>query len=123
MILVDTSVWIDHLRRPEQALREQLRANNVLTHPVVVGELACGNLPDRTTFLRNMDAIPEIREGTHQEVRDLIESARLMGRGIGLMDAHLLYSVLHQEGALLWTRDQRLNRIARELSVAYAETP
>ena len=123
MILVDTSVWIDHLRRPEQALLEQLRANNVLTHPVVVGELACGNLPDRATFLRNMDAMPEIREGTHQEVRDLIESARLMGRGIGLMDAHLLYSVLHQEGALLWTRDERLNRIAQELSVAYAETP
>ena len=123
MILVDTSVWIDHLRRPEQALLEQLRANNVLTHPVVVGELACGNLPDRTTFLRNMDAMPEIREGTHQQVRDLIESARLMGRGIGLMDAHLLHSVLHQEGALLWTRDQRLNRIAQELSVAYAETP
>ena len=123
MILVDTSVWIDHLRRPERELLEQLRANTVLTHPVVVGELACGNLPDRTTFLRNMDAMPEIREGTHQEVRDLIESARLMGRGIGLMDAHLLYSVLHQEGALLWTRDERLNRIAQELSVAYSETP
>ena len=123
MILVDTSVWIDHLRHPESTLLEQLRANNVLTHPLVVGELACGNLPDRTTLLQNMDAMPEIREGTHQEVRDLIESARLMGRGIGLMDAHLLYSVLHQEGALLWTRDQRLNRIAQELSVAYAETP
>ncbi len=123
MILVDTSVWIDHLRRPEQALLAQLEANNVLTHPVVIGELACGNLPDRTTFLRNMDAMPVIREGTHQEVRDLIESARLMGRGIGLMDAHMLYSVLHQEGALLWTRDERLNRIAQELSVPYAETP
>lgn len=123
MILVDTSVWIDHLRSPERALLEQLRANNVVTHPIVVGELACGNLPDRTMFLRHMDAMPEIREGTHREVRDLIESARLMGRGIGLMDAHLLYSVLRQEGTLLWTRDERLNRIAQELSVAHAETP
>ncbi len=123
MILVDTSVWIDHLRRPEPALQEQLRANNVLMHPIVVGELACGNLPERTTFLRNMDAMPEIEEGTHREVRDLIESARLMGRGIGLVDAHLLYSVLHQEGALLWTRDGRLNQIANELSVSYSETP
>ena len=123
MILVDTSVWIDHLRRPEQSLLEQLRANNVLTHPLVVGELACGNLPDRAAFLRNMDAMPEIGEGTHREVRDLIESASLMGRGIGLMDAHLLYSVLNREGALLWTRDQRLNRIAQELSVSYADTP
>ena len=123
MILVDTSVWVDHLRRPEGVLLEQLKANNVLTHPIVVGELACGNLPNRTTFLRNMDLMPAIREGTHQEVRDLIESARLMMRGIGLMDAHLLYSVLHQAGTLLWTRDQRLNRIAQELSVSYSETP
>ena len=123
MILVDTSVWIDHLRRPEPVLLKQLNDNNVLTHPIVVGELACGNLPDRTTFLRSMDSMPEIREGTHQEVRDLIESAKLMGRGVGLMDAHLLYSVLNQDGALLWTRDERLNRIAEELSVSYSETP
>ena len=123
MILVDTSVWIDHLRRPEPVLLKQLNDNNVLTHPVVVGELACGNLPDRTTFLRSMDAMTEISEGTHQEVRDFIESARLMGRGVGLMDAHLLYSVLHQEGVLLWTRDERLNRIAEELSVSYSEAP
>ena len=123
MILVDTSVWIDHLRRPERALLEQLTASNVLTHPLVVGELACGNLPDRTTFLRHMDAMAVIREGTYQEVRDLIESTRLMGRGIGLIDAHLLYSVLHQKDALLWTRDERLDRIAQELSAAYAEKP
>ena len=123
MILVDTSVWIDHLRRPERALPEQLSGNNVLTHPIVVGELACGNLPNRVTFLRRMDTLPQIGEGTHQDVRDLIESERLMGRGIGLMDAHLLYSVLRQEDALLWTRDARLNRIAEELFVSYSEAP
>ena len=122
-ILVDTSVWIDHLRRPVPALLEHLNDNNVLAHPIVIGELACGTLPDRTTFLRNMDAMPEIREGTHQEVRGFIESAKLIGRGVGLMDAHLLYSVLHEEGALLWTRDERLNRIAEELSVSYFEAP
>ena len=69
-----------------------------------------------------MDTLPQISEGTNQEVRDLIESERLMGRGIGLMDAHLLYSVLNQEGTLLWTQDERLNRIAQELSVSYPET-
>ena len=121
MILVDTSVWIDHLRWPEIALLDQLKANNVLTHPMVIGELACGNLPERPTFLRNMDAMPRIEVGTHQQVRDLIESEQLMGRGIGLMDVHLLYSVLHGERALLWTRDERLNRIAKEFSVAYCE--
>ena len=119
MILVDTSVWIDHLRHPEQALLKQLEAHNVLTHPTVIGELACGNLPDRATFLRDMDTMPAIREGTHQEVRDLIESKRLMGRGISLLDAHLLYSVLHQKNALLWTSDRKLKQIAQELSVAY----
>ena len=122
MVLVDTSVWIDHLRRPEPALLDELKANNVLTHTIVVGELACGNLANRTTFLQNMDALPKITEGTHGEIRDLIESARLFGRGIGLMDAHLLYSVLHQEGALLWTRDRRLNQIAQEVGVSYSET-
>ena len=121
MILVDTSVWIDHLRCPERVLLEQLKANNVLTHPAVIGELACGNLPERATFLRNMDAMPGIKEGTHQQIRGRIESAQLMGRGIGLMDAHLLYSVLNEDGAVLWTRDRRLNRIVGELSIAYSE--
>ena len=122
MILVDTSVWIDHLRSPEPVLQEQLIGNKVLTHPIVVGELACGNLTNRRTFLRNLDALPKIVQGTHQDIRDFIETQRLMGRGIGLMDAHLLYSVLHQTGSLLWTRDKNLCQLAQELAVSYVET-
>ena len=123
MILVDTTVWVDHLRNPELELREQLNANNVLTHPIVIGELACGGIPDRARFLRMMDSIPQVREGTHREVRDFIETQRLISRGIGFMDAHLLYSVTAQPDALLWTRDMSLNRIARQLSVSYDENP
>ena len=122
MILVDTSVWIDHLRSPEPKLQELLSANEVLAHPLVAGELACGNITDRARFLRRMDAMPQVEERTHAEVRDFIGSENLMGRGIGFIDAHLLYSTLRHDDTLLWTRDARLSRIARELSVAYDET-
>ena len=123
MILVDTSVWIDHLRSPEPELQELLNANEVLAHPMVSGELACGNITDRARFLRRMDAMPQAGERTHSEVRDFIDSENLVGRGIGYIDAHLLYAALCHEDSLFWTRDTRLNRIAQELSVAYDETP
>lgn len=70
-----------------------------------------------------MDALPKIEEGTNQEVRSLIESERLMGRGMGFLDAHLLYSVLNHAGALLWTHDRRLAQIAQELSISYQKRP
>ena len=92
-----------------------------LTHPIIVGELACGNLANRKTFLKNMDALPKIIEGTHRDIRGFIETKKLMGRGIGLLDAHLLYSVLHEKGTLLWTRDKSLRQLAQEMSVSFAE--
>ena len=122
MILVDTSVWIDHLRKSEHELSELLQTNNVLTHQIVIGELACGNIPNREGFLRNIEDLPEVELWPHQEVRRFIESERLMGRGISFMDAHLLYSVLNREGDTLWTRDRRLQRVAQELSVSHTET-
>ena len=90
MIPVDTSVWIDHLHSPEDALLEHLDGRRDLTHSLVVGELACGNLTDRTVFLGKMDRLPHIGEGTGLDVRDMVESSGLTGRGRGLMDAHLL---------------------------------
>ena len=113
MILVDTSVWIDHLRESEPELTQMLNANYVLTHPIVIGELACGNLPNRERFLREMELLPVVASRTHDEVRRFVESERIMGRGIGFMDVHLLYSVLNRQDALLWTRDRRLNRVAQ----------
>lgn len=121
MILVDTSVWIDHLRESEHELAQMLSADYVLTHPIVIGELACGNLPNREQFFRDMELLPAVVSRTHDEVRGFIESERLMGRGISFMDAHLLYSALNHQDALLWTRDRRLNRVAQELSVSHVE--
>ena len=121
MILVDTSVWIDHLRSAESDLSMLLGAGNVLIHPMILGELACGNLPDRTQTLRSMMALPVIGELSHERVVSGIESRELSGRGIGFIDAHLICSVLECQGALLWTRDKRLKRVAEDLGVVFSE--
>ena len=123
MILVDTSVWVDHLRRPEPEMIEQLNANNVIVHPFVIGELACGMLPDRPEVLRRLGMLPQIEQASQDDVLSTIESVALMGRGIGFIDAHLICSVMGRNGASLWTRDQRLSRIATELGVAYNNSP
>ena len=119
MILVDTSVWVDHLRNPEPDLIEQLNANNVMVHPFVIGELACGMLPDRVEVLRKLSMLPHIEQAAQEDVMSTIELVGLMGRGIGFIDAHLICSVVGSSGVSLWTRDQRLSRIAAELGVAY----
>lgn len=101
---------------------ERLSARDILIHPFVIGELACGTLPDRSV-LQRLDELPQIVIATDDEVLSLIESNRFMGRGIGFIDAHLLTSVVSQSGVSLWTRDQRLKRIAEEMGVAYPESP
>ena len=122
MILVDTNVWIDHLRQAEQAMREQLAADNVAMHPMVIGELACGNLPRREETLAQLRTLPGLKVLDDEAVLALIESNKLMGRGIGLVDAHLLGAVLAgPAGTLLWTRDRRLRELGDEAGVAYFE--
>ena len=91
MILVDTSVWVDHLRSPEPDMIEQLNANNVMVHPFVIGELACGMLPDRAEALRRLTMLPQIEQAAQDDVLSTIESMGLMGSGIGFIDAHLLW--------------------------------
>ena len=120
MILADTSIWVDHPRRPDSEMIERLTARDVLIHPLVIGELACGTLPDRAA-LERLDDLPQIVQATHDEVLLLIESHRFMGRGIGYVDAHLLASVIRDGSASLWTRDRRLAQISEELGVAYSE--
>ena len=99
---------------------ERLTARHVLIHPFVIGELACGTLPDRAV-LQRLDDLPQIVQATHDEVLLLIESHRFMGRGIGYVDAHLLASVIRDGSASLWTRDRRLAQISEEVGVAYSE--
>jgi len=104
MILVDTSVWVDHLRKQEPLLTKHLLDGNVVMHSSIIGELACGNLMNREARLRDWRALPPIGELQNGEVLALIEARKLMGRGIGLVDAHILGAVLNQTNTVLWTR-------------------
>ena len=116
MILVDTSVWVEHLRRGLPGLADVLGQGLVLVHPFVVGELACGNLENRREILDLLVALPVAVSATDDEVLHLLEERRLMGRGIGWVDAHLLASALLSE-APLWTRDRRLAETAAFLGI------
>ena len=122
MILVDTSVWIDHLRSGNPALAELLEQNRVVMHPMVLGELACGNLQNRQQLLQLWQQLDSLPTARHEEVLYFIEQHRLMGKGIGYIDAHLLASVVLDAGTKLWTHDKRLARIAVELRYAWEDT-
>ena len=119
MILVDSSVWIDHLRAGEPALLDILNAGLVLTHPFVVGELACGNLKNRKAVLSLLQDLPAAPVATDEEVLFFIERHGLMGRGIGYVDAHLLSAISLTGTGRLWTRDKRLSAIAESMSLAF----
>ena len=121
MILVDTSVWVDHLRDGTPALAAALEKGRVLTHPFVLGELACGNLKNRGEVLQLLGELPAAPMATDPEALDFIERRALMGRGIGYVDVHLLASVALAGTAQLWTRDKRLAAVAADLELAYAE--
>ncbi len=118
MILVDTSVWIDHLRSGAPALVTALEKGRVLMHPFVLGELACGNLKNRREVLQLLGELPSTPISTDPEALAFIEGRALMGRGIGYIDVHLLASVALAGIAQLWTRDQRLATVAADLELA-----
>lgn len=119
MILVDTSVWIDHLRSGEPELANALERGQVLMHPFVLGELACGNLQNREEVLGLLGDLPAAPTATDPEVLGLIERRNLMGRGIGYIDVHLLASAALSDLGRLWTRDRRLAAAATELKLTF----
>lgn len=119
MILVDTSVWIDHLRSGETALAAALEDGRVLMHPFVLGELACGTLKNRDEVLELLGDLPAAPTATDPEVLGLIERRALMSRGIGYIDIHLLASAALADVGRLWTRDRRLAAVASELELAF----
>lgn len=121
MILVDTSVWIDHLKAGEPKLAAALEGGLVVMHELVVGELACGNLRNREEVLSLLGRLPAVPVATHAEALTMIERHRLMGRGIGYVDVHLLASVALAGTARLWTRDRRLKAVAASLDVGFSE--
>lgn len=118
MILVDTSVWIDYLRSGDAVLAQQLQQNQVLMHPMVLGELALGNLKDRQLLLGLWQALPSMPIATDAQVLAVIEAQNFMGTGIGWIDAHLLTAVLFASDVQLWTRDKRLRNLAETLNLA-----
>ena len=122
MILVDTSVWVDHLRRGDPGLVALLERAAVVMHPFVMGEIACGSLKDRQSLLELLHDLPGAVIATDDEAMQFIERQRLYGKGIGYIDVHLLASVALTGGAQLWTRDQRLRQVAAAMGFAYSET-
>ena len=119
-VLIDTSVWVDHFRRHNATLANLIVLDDGLTHPMVVGELACGTPPEpRLRTLGDIELLPAARQATWADMRTLIERERLYGIGCSLVDIALLASTLVTPGARLWTLDRRLDGLARRLGVAF----
>ncbi len=118
MILVDSSVWVDHLRQGDRRLITLLETSQVLTHPFVVGELALGSLKNRESILTSLKGLPQAASATDEEVMQFIELNALWGVGIGYIDAHLLAAVRLNAGSQLWTRHKRLGTIADRMGLS-----
>lgn len=118
MILVETSIWVDHLRAGDATLAGLLEAGRVLAHPAVVGEVALGALRQRALVLALLRALPQAVVATSEEVLAFIEDHGLAGLGIGYVDAHLLAATRLTASASLWSRDKRLQRAAERLGLA-----
>lgn len=116
MILVDTSVWVEHFRRGRTGLPELLDDEQIFSHPFIIGELACGNLRNRREILGLLGALPCARIADHQEVLHLLDSARLYGRGLGWVDLHLLASAMITACGLR-TLDRSLQLAAASLRI------
>lgn len=121
MILADTSVWIDHLRGGDGGLEYALMTGSILTHPFVIGEIALGHLRERKRILESLRELPLADVATDDEVLRMIDSAKLFGRGIGYVDAHLLAAARLSRNATLWTRDRLLREAAQHLGLAHEE--
>jgi len=120
MILVDTSVWIDFLREDNLQLSTLLEDCSVAMHPMVLGELSCGHLKNREHLLKLWMKLPTVIEASRDEAMYFLQQNKLYGKGIGLVDLLLLASTALSDSTLLWTRDKRLNRMAKELNIAYS---
>jgi predicted nucleic acid-binding protein len=120
VVLVDTSIWIDHLRKASCKLASLLEAEEVTIHPFVLGELACGNLSSRKEIIALLHALPGATKVEDDELLLFIERHHLMGRGIGLIDVHILASCCI-DSCLLWTTDKRLRVVAKEMNIDFSQ--
>ena len=117
MILADTSVWIDHFRSGNKDLQRLLEQRQIVMHPCVIAELALGSLRERAKTLALLDLLPQLQVALTNEVRLTIETRRLHNLGIGLVDAHLIASILIDQSTLLWTQDEPLRKAAERLGL------
>lgn len=120
MILVDTSVWINHLRMPSKLLGQLLDLEQVLIHPFVIGELACGNIVNRDEIVALLHSLPALPKVDDDEILFFVERHKLMGRGLGLVDIHLLASATIG-AAHVWTADNNLRLAARSLKIEFGQ--
>ena len=117
MILADTSIWVDFLRKGNPEMKKCLRQGQIVMHPFIVAEIALGSLRQRRKRLDDMEALVEVEVAKLSEVRHMIEERALYAKGIGLTDAHLLASCLMTPGTQLWTIDAAMSRVARALGI------
>ena len=118
MVLVDTSVWVAHLLGGNTGLEILLNDGDVICHPLIIGELACGNLKNRSEILSLLQSLPMVSQAEHTEVMQFIENYHLMGKGLGYIDMHLLVSAILTK-ALLWTLDRKLKEISSKLGIEH----
>ena len=118
MVLVDTSVWVAHLRDGTIGLEALLNEGQAICHPFIIGELACGNLKNRSEILSPLRALPMAIHAEHEEVMQFIENYSLMGKGLGYIDMHLLASAMLTKVSL-WTLDKKLKEISSKLGLEY----
>lgn len=118
MVIVDTSVWVSHFREGNTELANLLNSGEVVCHPFVVGELACGNLKNRKQILSLLQSIPMGISADHEEVLEFIERTQLMGKGLGYVDIHLIASAM-LTGISLWTHDKKLEHVAKALHISH----
>ncbi|MBM4329790.1 MAG: PIN domain nuclease [Deltaproteobacteria bacterium] len=118
MVLVDTSVWVSHLRYGNEELQKLLYDGEVVCHPFIVGELACGNLKHRHEILTYLQSLPMMILSEDEEVLKFIKNNQLMGKGLGYIDVHLIASAV-LTSVLLWTLDKTLNKFTEKISINY----
>ena len=121
MVLVDTSVWVDHFRQGDHRLGQLLQQGLVSIHPMVIGELACGHMHNRSQVLELLRNLPSSATASEEEALYFLEKHSLMGKGVGWVDMHLLAGCTLTPNCQLWTRDKRLHGIALALRLAFLE--
>ncbi len=119
MVLVDTSVWVSHLRESHPRMVLLLNDGDVVCHPFVIGELSCGNLANRSEILSLLYSLPMVDQAEHEEVLQFVENNDLMGRGLGYVDVHLLASAV-LFGVPIWTLDKKLRAASSTLGVCHS---